>query len=112
MHAAVAPRAGHKAAYFSMFHSPTSVDNRSVRLGRVVMFLITMACAVFVERGLVQWVVSCGVGVSCTSRPAFAGGIAALLHQAGWGDAGIQEANNSRNNVSTYLRCVRRGDTM
>lgn len=62
VHAAVAPRAGHKAAYFSMFHSPTSVDNRSVRLGRVVMFLITTACAVFVERGVVQWLVSCDVG--------------------------------------------------
>lgn len=50
-----------------MFHSPTSVDNRSVRLGRVVMFLITAACTVFVERGLVKWVVSCGTGAVSTS---------------------------------------------
>lgn len=58
VHSAVAPGVGHKAAYFPMFHSPASVDNRAVRMGRVIMFFITTLCAVFIQRGVVAVVVS------------------------------------------------------
>lgn len=58
VHSAVAPGVGHKAAYFPMFHSPASVDNRAVRMGRVITFFVTTVCAVFVERGVVAVVVS------------------------------------------------------
>ena len=47
--------------YLSVLCSTGCVDSRSVRLGRVVMFLVTTTCAALVDRVLVQWAVSCGV---------------------------------------------------
>jgi len=57
--AAVAAYPGPKAAYFSMFHSQTSMDNRAVRVGGVVVFIIATMCAVFAGRYATEWVVSC-----------------------------------------------------
>lgn len=56
--AAVVTYPGPTAAYFSMFHSQTSVDNRAVRLGGVMTFFIAVACAVFAGRYVTEWVVS------------------------------------------------------
>lgn len=56
--AAVVAYPGPTAAYFSMFHSPTSVDSRAVQLGGVMTFFIAVACTVFAGRYVTEWVVS------------------------------------------------------
>ena len=66
MDAAVATYPGPTAAYFSMFHSPTSVDSRAVQLGGAMTFFIAVACAVFAGRHVTEWVVSWRTHV-CTS---------------------------------------------
>eukprot|EP00903_Cladosiphon_okamuranus_P016395 g15119.t1 len=55
--AAVVTYPGPTAAYFSMFHAATSVDNRAVRLGGAMTFFIAVACAVFARRYVTEWVV-------------------------------------------------------
>jgi len=56
--AAVDTYPGPTAAYFSMFHSQTSVDGRAVQLGGIMTFFIAVACAVFAGRYVTEWVVS------------------------------------------------------
>ncbi|CAM9111089.1 unnamed protein product [Scytosiphon promiscuus] len=55
--AAVTTYPGSDAAYFSLFHSPPSMDNRAVRLSGVLSFLVAVACIVFAERYITEWVV-------------------------------------------------------
>lgn len=55
---------GPDAAYFSLFHSAPSMDNRAVRLSGVLSFLVAVACIVFAERYITEWVVRMPL-VSC-----------------------------------------------
>ncbi len=49
---------GPDSAYFSLFRSAPSMDNRAVRLSGVLSFCVAVACAVFAERYVTEWVVS------------------------------------------------------
>lgn len=49
---------GPESAYFSLFHSQPSMDNRAVRLSGVLSFFVAVLCAVFAERYVTEWVVS------------------------------------------------------
>lgn len=70
--AAESPCARLKTARALLFHSTVCVDVRHVRLGRVVVSLITTSCAVFIDRGPIQWVVSCSLRVGGRLSEAFA----------------------------------------
>lgn len=56
--AAVTTHPGPESAYFSLFHSQPSMDNRAVRLSGVLSFFVAVLCAVFAERYVTEWVVS------------------------------------------------------
>lgn len=49
---------GPESAYFSLFHSQPSMDNRAVRLSGVLSFFVAVLSAVFAERAVTEWVVS------------------------------------------------------
>eukprot|EP00752_Nemacystus_decipiens_P012458 g11037.t1 len=54
--AAVTTYPGPDAAYFSLFHSQPSMDNRAVRLSGVLSFCVAVLCLVFAERSVTEWV--------------------------------------------------------
>lgn len=56
--AAVTTYPGPDAAFFSLFHSQPSMDNRAVRLSGVLSFFVALLCLIFAERSVVEWVVS------------------------------------------------------
>ena len=56
--AAVTTYPGPEAAYFSLFHSQPSMDNRAVRLSGVLSFCVAVLCLIFAERSVTEWVVS------------------------------------------------------
>ena len=62
--AAVTTYPGPNAAYFSPFHSPTTVDHRVVRVNGVITFVVAVMTAVFAQRDVTEWVVSYGRGGS------------------------------------------------
>ncbi|CAN0118074.1 unnamed protein product [Ascophyllum nodosum] len=79
--AAVTTYPGPNAAYFSPFHSPTTVDHRVVRVNGVITFVVAVMTAVFAQRDVTEWVVLglfVDFGLKLTGLPSPIGMIAAL----------------------------------
>lgn len=72
--AAVTTYPGPESAYFSLFHSQPSMDNRAVRLSGVLSFCVAVLCLIFAERSVTEWVVSVECFCGCFRCSLFAFG--------------------------------------